>query len=119
MGSWRSGIILVCLVSISLLDSLNGVDSLNEDKLHLFYERIKQSDVKYCPDRTRMLPECTVCIPGLQQSLGSDSCDTFVKESVNIRNEIGKLTSERYGAAVLKSSRPFGLYPCESQFESN
>lgn len=108
---------LIFLLSISLFNGLNGVDSLDEDKLHLFYERAKQSDVKYCQDRTRMLPDCTVCIPGLQQSDGSKQCDVYVKESVDIRNEIGKLASERYGAAVLKSSRPFGLYPCESQYQ--
>ena len=81
------------------------------DKLQQFYSRLAQSDVKYCPDKTRLLPNCKECIPGLKQGAGSQTCNEYVPQSKSIRGEIATLTSQRYGAAVLQSNRPFGLYP--------
>jgi hypothetical protein len=101
---------LVCFVLIiSFVIAQTNLPT--EDRLQIFYDRLKQSDVKYCPDKTKLLPNCVECIPGLEKSAGSETCDKYVKESVAIRSEIGALTSTRYGAAVLKSSRPYGLYP--------
>lgn len=85
----------------------------SDDKLKIFYDRLLLSDVKYCKDRTRLLPNCKLCIPGLQ-AVGSDICNQYVKESVDIRDEISKLTIARYGVTTQQSSRPFGLYPCKS-----
>ena len=105
------------ILDLLLLSGILGVTGVSnepkEDKLQIFYDRLKKSDVKYCADKTRLLPDCKVCIPGLEQKAGSSTCDQYVKESVDIRTEIGKLTGERYGEAMLKSSRPFGLYPCK------
>ena len=103
--------IISCLFLLGVFGQNN---QQTDDKLQVFYDRLKRSDVKYCEDKTKMLPDCKLCIPGLRQSAGSNTCDSYVKESKEIRSEIGKLTSDRYGAAVLKSSRPFGLYPCKS-----
>ena len=91
-----------------------------QDKLSLeeFYKRINQSDVIYCEDRTKLLPECKQCIPGLEREVSSSSsyddqsCSRFTKSSINIRNEIKKLTEERYGGKILEN-RPYGLYPCK------
>ena len=44
----------------------NRVNEYGEDRLAAFYKRIKKSDVEYCKDRTKLLPNCDVCIPGLQ-----------------------------------------------------
>ena len=85
--------------------------SVKVDKLQEFYTRLARPDVKYCPDKTRLLPGCKECIPGLKQGSGSSTCNEYVDQSKSIRNEIATLTSQRYGAAVLKSNRPFGLYP--------
>lgn len=109
----RFDIVFIFLILVGVFDTLEGTDSQNEDKLKAFYESLKKPDVNYCKDRTRLLPDCTACIPGLQQSAGSESCNSYVKESVDIRSEIGKLTIERYGSGVSASSRPFGLYPCK------
>lgn len=106
--------ILGFLLLAGILLAFGQANEPTDDKLKVFYDRLKQPDVKYCEDKTKMLPDCKLCIPGLRQSTGSNTCDTYLKESVEIRSEIGKLTSDRYGAAVLKSSRPFGLYPCKS-----
>lgn len=109
----RFEIIFMSLILVGVFDTLESADLQNEDKLKGLYDSLKKPDVKFCQDKTRLLPDCTACIPGLQQTAGSETCNSYVKESVDIRSEIGKLTSERYGADVLTSSRPFGLYPCE------
>ena len=82
------------------------------DRLQLFYERVKQSDASYCSDRTRLLPDCTQCIPGLQQTSGS-TCDSYIPSSESIRTEILKLTKERYVEEKIsgRMPRPYGLYP--------
>ena len=41
-----------------LLASISGGGKV--DKLADFYARLKQADVKYCSDRTRLLPACKV-----------------------------------------------------------
>lgn len=109
----RYEIVLISLILVGVFNTLESTDLQNEDKLKGLYDSLKNPNVKFCKDKTRLLPECTACIPGLQQTAGSETCDSYVKESVDIRSEIGKLTSQRYGADVLTSSRPFGLYPCE------
>ena len=99
-----------CLVLASV--NCDAAATATEDRLKLFYERIKKDDVKYCADRTKMLPRCTECIPGLQKGAGSDSCNEFISQSKEIRDEIKKLTDERYGDKPVVD-RPFGLYPCK------
>lgn len=84
----------------------------SEDRLKQFYDRIKKMDAKFCPDRTKLLPSCVECIPGLQKRGGSDNCDEFISTSKSIRDEIKKLTDERYGDKPVPD-RPFGLYPCK------
>jgi hypothetical protein len=112
--------VLLCILGIlcvsqgqELLKS-NRPNVFGVDKLKLFYERIRQSDVKYCPDRTRLLPDCNVCIPGLQQNDGSSTCDSYIQSSESIRSEILTITKERYpddlGSAD-RMPRPYGLYP--------
>jgi hypothetical protein len=82
-----------------------------EDRLQLFYDRIKKSDVQYCPDKTRLLPDCSACIPGTREATGGSSCSAFIDSSADIRAEIKKLTQDRYKDIL--PNRPFGLYPCE------
>ena len=103
-----SFVLLACVLIIS-----EDTNSPTEDRLQVFYDRLKEQDVLFCQDRTRLLPHCKECIPGLEQSEGSTSCDSYVKETLEIRKEIEKLTTDRYGVEVLKSSRPYGLYPCK------
>jgi len=83
-----------------------------EDRLKLFYDRIHKNDAKYCTDKTKLLPQCSECIPGLQKGAGSESCNEFISTSKKIRDEIKKLTDERYGDKPV-IDRPFGLYPCK------
>jgi hypothetical protein len=109
----RYEIILISLVLVGVFNTLESADLQNEDKLKGLYENLKNPNVKFCKDKTRLLPDCAACIPGLKQTAGSETCNSYVKESVDIRSEIGKLTSQRYGPDVLTSSRPFGLYPCK------
>ena len=85
------------------------------DRLEEFYERLKKEDVKFCSDRTKLLPACIECIPGLQKSSPtSTTCDEFIQDTKSIRSEIGKLTMERFGPK-LQPNRIFGLYPCKLQ----
>lgn len=84
----------------------------NDDRLKMFYNRIVQPDAKYCSDRTRLLPDCKECIPGLKVGAGSSTCNEYIPASKAIRDEIGKLTKERYGHDPVPD-RPFGLYPCK------
>lgn len=81
------------------------------DRLEAFYQRLKESDVKYCSDKTRMLPSCTECIPGLQQGKNSQTCNEFIASSNSIRDEIKNLVIQRFGSSSPKN-REFGLYPC-------
>lgn len=94
---------------------INGQQYAQEDRLSLFYQRILEIDVKYCADKTKLLPDCIECIPGLERSSSSisssDPCDRFVASSRIIRDEIKKLTLTRYGEYPQK---PFGLYPCKN-----
>ena len=100
-----------------------------EDRLQEFYDRINKSDVTYCSDRTKLLPDCTQCIPGLEKvgsalssssssssstslSLLDQPCSRFIKSSISIRNEIKRLTEERYAGKIIVN-RPYGLYPCK------
>jgi len=108
----------VCLLSRALAEEIpvlqsNRPNIYGEDRLRWFYERLKQADVKYCEDRTRLLPDCKECIPGLQQEAGSDACGAYVPSSEAIRSEILKLTKERYKEEKVEGrmARPYGLYP--------
>jgi hypothetical protein len=117
-----SSIILVVFVVLSNSQQQQQQRYQQQDKLSLeeFYKRINQSDVIYCEDRTKLLPDCKQCIPGLERTSSSSSssssidhsCSRFTKSSINIRNEIKKLTEERYGGKILEN-RPYGLYPCK------
>lgn len=106
----RGSVLLVVLAFCHLM--LTYSQPATEDRLKQFYDRIKKSDVTYCSDRTKLLPDCTACIPGLQKGSGSDSCNEFIPNSRDIRDEIKKLTDERYGDKPV-ADRPFGLYPCK------
>ena len=101
---------MVRLLSLLLLLLLGAGSKSEEDRLSAFYARLAKGDVEYCPDRTRLLPDCKECIPGLRAGEGSSTCNEFVPSSSKIRDEIGQLTKERYGDKLDKS-RPFGLYP--------
>jgi hypothetical protein len=90
--------------------SLSSLSLISSDRLEDFYQRLAKDDVKYCSDKSKMLPDCLKCIPGLEQGTGRPSCDLFVKESQEIRNEIEALTKERYGPDI-PPARKFGLYP--------
>ena len=103
-------IVLTVLVLCCIVLSIHGNE--NKDRLKLFYERIQQPDVKYCEDKTRLLPGCKECIPGLKSSPGSRTCDQYTPVAQSIRDEIGKLTRERFGNKPVPD-RPFGLYPCK------
>lgn len=82
------------------------------DKIQAFYDLLNSNPgVKHCPDKTRLLPGCTNCIPGMKEGK-SKTCDEFTTASADIRAEIKKLTLERYGDNM-DPKRPFGLYPCE------
>ena len=82
------------------------------DRLKHFYKRILRSDVKRCPDRTKLLPNCTDCIPGLQKGTGSESCDELVVGTKVLRKQLKNLTDSRFGNKPV-ADRPFGLYPCK------
>lgn len=108
----------VCLLALASAEDIpvlqsNRPNVFGKDRLQWFYERIKQADVKYCEDRTRLLPDCKECIPGLQQGSGSSTCSTYVPSSEAIRSEILKLTKERYKEEKVEGrmARPYGLYP--------
>lgn len=81
-----------------------------EDRLQEFYNRMAKADVKYCNDKTMLMPDCKICIPGLEKSTPLGSCDKFIKTSNDIRNEISDLTKNRYGSNT-NPLRPYGLYP--------
>lgn len=85
-----------------------------EDRLKHFYHRIKRNDVTFCEDKTKLLPDCTECIPGLQKGTGSDTCDEYIPASQTIREQIKDVMVTRFGKNR-GSSRPFGLYPCKSR----
>lgn len=101
-------------VDVETIDS-NRPNSYGPDYIAAFYERLKQSDAKYCEDRTRMLPDCKECIPGLTtSSVESTTCDTYIPGSAKIRDEIEGLTKDRYANLPEEKGRyprPFGLYP--------
>jgi hypothetical protein len=80
------------------------------DKLKEFYDRLSHDDVVHCGDKTKLLPDCTECIPGTRQGKKSKSCNEYIESSEAIRKEIGKLTLDRYGPN-LPADRLFGLYP--------
>jgi hypothetical protein len=109
--TWFSRAVAIAVIMLYKLD-LSSATQESEDRLAKFYERLAQPDVKYCSDKTRLLPDCKICIPGLRQGTGSSSCNEYVKQSQEIRSEILKLTKERYGNSV-QQNRPFGLYPCK------
>lgn len=102
----------MALVLLSLLGLLpyTSASTPEPDRIALFTQRLQQPDVQYCPDKTRLLPDCLLCIPGLQQGAGSTTCNEFVPSSLAIRREIGDLTNKRYGDRP-DPNRPFGLYP--------
>jgi hypothetical protein len=128
VGTFERGM-LCCLALLAILCLSSGEEPAildvnrpnvyGTDYIRLFYDRIKQSDAKYCTDRTKMLPDCTLCIPGLRHSKPeSTSCDAYLPSSSKIRQEIRALTVDRYGANGDQSvegqkryPRPFGLYP--------
>jgi hypothetical protein len=105
-------ILFSCLL-ICTTNTYGQSNALTRDRMQEFYDRILKSDVKYCEDKTKLLPNCNTCIPGLQQkNPTSTTCDEYIKSSISIRDEISKLTLERYGDQMVKN-RPFGLYPCK------
>ncbi len=97
--------VLIALIELSQSQA-------TEDRLRQFYDRIKKDDVKRCADHTKLMPSCTECIPGLQKGSGSQACNEFIPASQSIREEIKKLTDERYGHKPVPD-RPYGLYPCK------
>ena len=64
-----------------------------------------------------MLPDCIACIPGTVASPNLKSCNTYIPESKNIRDEIYNLTLERYPQRP--EARSFGLYPCSNKTVTN
>jgi hypothetical protein len=102
-------LLLVCVL-VALLE--HSYSQGTEDRLKQFYERIKKDDVKRCADHTKLMPSCTECIPGLQKGSASQACNEFIPASQSIREEIKKLTDERYGHKPVPD-RPYGLYPCK------
>eukprot|EP01032_Pedospumella_encystans_P007607 gene7607-9109_t len=104
-----SVIAITFLLHVSLLQT-SFASHAAEDRLKHFYNRILKSDVKYCPDKTKLLPNCTECIPGLQKGPGSESCDELFVGTKGFRKELKRLTDTRYGDKPV-ADRPFGLYP--------
>lgn len=97
------------------------------DRLAKFYERLNQPDVKYCEDRTKLMPNCEICIPGLRSDDKSannrstsymiskqskSACNDFIPSSRAIRDEIKYLVLKKFGDSVPRN-RLFGLYPCK------
>jgi len=64
----------------------------------------------YTHSSIRMLPDCIACIPGTIAAPQSKSCNTFISDAKNIRDEIFNLTLERFPQR--SEDRKFGLYPC-------
>jgi len=106
----ESAVAVLCLIWITHLSLIMG-NMGNEDRLKRFYQRIEKSDVKFCQDRTKMLPACQECIPGLQKGPHSKTCNEYLPASKAIRDEIRQITLTRFEHQV--ADRPFGLYPCE------
>jgi len=101
-------LLVCCIVLASQLCNANVL----EDRLKHFHHRIQKSDVTYCEDRTKLLPSCTQCIPGLEKPKGSkdsDSCSEMMAETTKFRFHIKNITDHRYAAIA---DRPYGLYPC-------
>lgn len=82
------------------------------DRLSEFYDRLSKPDAKYCEDKTKLLPDCTECIPGLEKPTGSQSCTQYISSSNQIRDEIRNLVVKRFGDN-LPANRTYGLYPCK------
>ena len=65
-------LLYLSFLSVSLTDGndnnniSDNRDDNNKERLSKFYKRIKEPDVKYCEDKTKLLPDCTECIPGLR-----------------------------------------------------
>ena len=122
---WKLTLLLSQLLAVILWETVMSaadrqgftkptVDHIVEkDRLTPFYQRISKNDVKYCEDKTKLLPRCDMCIPGLQQGVGSEACNEYIPSSRSIRDEIRKLVVQRYGSDMPKE-REFGLYPCKS-----
>ena len=102
-----NNVCLVILVGI-LISIVSG------DRLSDFYDRLSKSDTKTCEDKTKLLPDCTQCIPGLEQPAGSTSCTQYIASSRQIREEIRNLVIKRFGDS-LPANRSYGLYPCMNQ----
>ena len=83
----------------------------SDDKYVDFLNLLSSPSNKQCPDKTLLLPDCNDCIPGLVKVEGSSSCTKYTESSQSIRDEIKKLTDERYPQQA--PNRPFGLYPCK------
>jgi len=82
----------------------------NQSILDEFYDLANSLDSKKCPDHTYLMPECTHCIPGLIKSKGSETCGTLSPLAARLRNQIEKLTIERFGKNP-DPKRKYGLYP--------
>jgi hypothetical protein len=108
-------LLLIFSVVCWLFACVESDKSSSEDKLSLFYKRLSEPDVKYCSDKTKLLPNCNECIPGMQQSAGSQSCDQFAPASRAIRDEIRQLVIQRFGLDT-SPDRKYGLYPCKLFF---
>eukprot|EP01038_Epipyxis_sp_PR26KG_P009269 gene9269-12486_t len=89
----------------------------NENRLKEFYDKYNlkgtggsKNGAKQCDDTSKLMPSCTECIPGTKLSSTTNRCDSFIPSSSLIREEILRLTNERFGDKVDKN-KPFGLYP--------
>lgn len=87
------------------------------DRLSQFYARLERTAAaQYCADRTKLMPACAVCIPGLRaaasgQGDGSAPCTEYIQESKMIRDELRLLTKQRYPELAKDEARAYGLYP--------
>lgn len=94
------------LANVAVMGDLSG-----EDIYQKFLNLLANPNVKQCEDRTLLLPDCKVCIPGLTREKLGTSCTKFTESSTAIRDEIKQLTVDRYKDKI-QPNRPYGLYPC-------
>lgn len=94
------------------LPNLTPKDLEWSNRLKTFYAMLADpaKKVQSCSDGTKLLPECVQCIPGTQLNKATSSCTDFIPSSQSIREEIRKLTIERYPTNRF-ADREFGLYP--------
>ena len=76
--------------------------------LTTFYSLLSSSSSTHlqCKEPSFMMPNCTLCIPGLT----GPACDLLHESTESIRSEIEKLTRKRYGPPPNRLRR-YALYP--------